>query len=88
MIQFTLFPVASESAVLLPSEFSVWLWLGLKVLFILGFLIYLAFAFIVIRQVQVMTKAFKTSAEPFLKLLSYLHLLLAVAVLLFAFLIL
>ena len=63
-------------------------WGGLKWLYLLAFFLYLLFALIVVRQVDMMTRAFQTSAEGLLKIFSYLHFGFAVVVLVVAILVL
>lgn len=63
-------------------------WLMLKAFYLLGFLIYLAFALIVIRQVRLMSHAYQTVANPIFTLLAILHFFLAVGAFLFALLVL
>lgn len=72
-------------AEILP-RFSIW-WL-VKGLFVLGLALYLAFAVIVIRQVGLMSKTLNGEFAIPLKLISYVHLLVALAVFLLALVIL
>lgn len=67
-------------------HFSIW-WL-VKGLFVIGLTLYLAFAVIVIRQVGLMSKTLDGEFGPPLKLISYVHLLVALAVFLLALVIL
>jgi hypothetical protein len=60
---------------ILPS-LSIW-WL-IKGLFVIGIGLYVAFAVIVIRQVDLMAKTLKGDFVSFLKLFSWVHLLVAV----------
>lgn len=71
-----------------PSQLQDTFWAGFKILVLLAFLLYILFAVIVVRQVHLMAKTFVTSAEPFLKLLAYIHLLFSLGVLFFAYIIL
>lgn len=48
------------------------LWSVLKVFILLAFFIYICFAFIVVRQVLIMTKVISGPADFFLKFLSFL----------------
>jgi hypothetical protein len=57
----------------------------LKILFISGFLIYLIFAFMVIRQTSLMEESYRTALGPFLKLFALAHFLVAVGIFVFAF---
>lgn len=71
-----------------PAEVQNAFWVGFKILVLLAFLLYIFFAVIVVRQVHLMSKTFVTSAEPLLKLLAYTHLLFALGILFFAYVIL
>jgi len=59
-------------------QFSIW-WV-VKGLFVLGLALYLAFAAIVIRQVGLMSKTLAGEFNVPLKLISWVHFLVAVAV--------
>jgi hypothetical protein len=59
-----------------------------KILVILGLFMYLIFAGIVFRQEQLMAHVLEESFEPFLRLLTIIHLMGAVAVLGLAFILL
>ena len=65
---------------------SVWSILRIFVLIFLG--IYIIFSFVVIRQVQLMTQTLEIGFENQLKFLSFMHFLFAVAVFVFALIIL
>jgi hypothetical protein len=60
----------------------------LKILFLLAFLLYTIFAFVVIRQVRLMEKTYHTSLNLFLTIFAWAHFFVAVAVLVFAFIVL
>ena len=60
----------------------------LKLMFLIGFGLYVIFAFAVLRQSVLMTRSVQTGANALLTLFSWLHLAAAVAVWLFAFFIL
>jgi len=60
------------------------LWFFIKLLFLIGLLIYLAFAVIVVRQVSLMTRALNVELETSLKLISWVHLVVAIGVFLLA----
>ena len=62
----------------LINNFSVWTILKLLILFAL--VIYLVFAVVVIRQVKLMTNTFKTGYETWLRIVSWLHLILVVII--------
>lgn len=63
-------------------------WFGVKVLFILSMGIYSIFAFVIIRQVDLMTKTLQLGLESTLKVFAYLHFLLAICLLLISILVL
>ena len=63
---------------LLINNFSVWTVLKLLILFAL--VIYLVFAVVVIRQVKLMTNTFKTGYETWLRIISWLHLILVIGI--------
>jgi len=57
--------------------------LFLKVVFIIGGLLYLVFAFVVTRQIHIMKSTVITPLSGVIQILGYVHLLLAMGVLLF-----
>lgn len=63
-------------------------WVFVKILFLIGFSIYLAFAIIVVRQVNLMTRTLDSEFEAPLKLIAWVHLLASFGVFLLAVLIL
>lgn len=64
------------------------IWGIIKVLILVFLLIYVVFAFVVVKQVKLMTVTLEVGFEKQLKLLSFIHLLFALAVLVFAIIIL
>jgi hypothetical protein len=56
------------------------IWFLVKILFLIGLAIYIAFAVIVIRQVNLMTQALNGSFDFPIKLVSWIHLGVAIAV--------
>jgi len=60
------------------------IWGIIKVLILVFLLIYVVFAFVVVKQVKLMTVTLEVGFENQLKLLSFIHLLFAIAVLVFA----
>ncbi len=52
----------------------------IKILFLIGLLIYMVFAGVLVRQEQLMADVLEESFEPFLRMLVVGHLLLAIAV--------
>lgn len=71
---------------LLTLTFSPWIFL--KLLFLIGLLVYLAFAIIVVRQVNLMIRTLNTGFEISLRLISWVHLIVAIGVFLLALVIL
>ena len=67
----------------MPIEFNQLFSSFLHVMFILAGILYSIFAVIVIRQISSMQKSLMTSVSGRLKLLGYVHLIIAVAILLF-----
>ena len=65
---------------------SVWLVAKIAALILLG--MYLIFALVVVRQVQLMTDTLEVGFETEVRLLSFIHLLFAIAVLIFAIIVL
>ncbi|MFA6602633.1 MAG: DUF5657 family protein [Candidatus Shapirobacteria bacterium] len=59
-------------------DFSAYILLFQKIVFVIGALIYLVFAIIIVRQVTTMTKNVNDSFNPFLIIFSYLHLIFAI----------
>ncbi|MBI2267940.1 MAG: hypothetical protein HYU80_00625 [Candidatus Blackburnbacteria bacterium] len=55
-----------------------------KVFFLFAFFIYIIFATVVVRQVYLMTNTLEVGFESQLRIISWLHLLLAIGVFLFA----
>ncbi len=64
------------------------IWLIVKIFFLVALVIYLIFALVVIKQVNIMTDTLDLSFEVPVKILAFLHFLFALAVLIIAFLIL
>jgi hypothetical protein len=56
------------------------LWLLVKIMVLIGLGIYIGFAVIVIRQVSLMTKTLNTPFELLLKLIAWLHLIVAIGI--------
>lgn len=59
-----------------------------KILFIIAALLYVAFSFVVVRQITLMRQTVITSLSPLLQVLGYLHMLFAIGVVLLFFIIL
>ncbi len=71
----------------LPEVETLGLFL-LKILFLIGFLLYSVFAFVVIRQVRLMGQTYTTSLGSVLSIFAWAHFIVAVIVFVFALLIL
>lgn len=65
---------------------SIWGIVKIGVLILL--IIYLVFAFVIVRQVQLMTDTLEVGFESQLKFLSFMHFIFAIGVFIFAFIIL
>ncbi len=61
-------------------------WLIVKIFFLVGLSVYLIFALVVVQQTRIMSETVKLDFESFIKILAIIHLLLAVGLLVFAFL--
>jgi hypothetical protein len=68
-----------------PIVFNDLLLNGVRVLFYIGFFFYIVFAFIALRQIEIMRKTVITPFSPVVLLLGFLHLLVAVGALLLSF---
>jgi len=66
----------------LVRDFNIWFLV--KILFLIGLTIYLAFAVIVIRQVGLMSKTVNGPLETPIKSIAWIHLLVAIGVFLLA----
>lgn len=69
-----------------PVVFDSALFSLVKLFFIVGFILYVLFAFIATRQVQVMRKTVETPLSGLIIILGYAHLLLAIIALVFVLL--
>ncbi len=67
---------------------TISIWPVIKIFIIILLAIYIVFAFVIVRQVQLMTDTLVIGFEKQLKFLAFLHFLFAVAVLVFGILIL
>lgn len=63
-------------------------WPILKIMFMIGLLVYIAFAVVMVRQVTLMTKTLELGHENFVKYMSIGHLVFAIGIFLFALIIL
>lgn len=77
-----------ERLVLFLASLTFNPWFLVKLLFLIGLLIYLAFAVIVVRQVNLMTRALDSEFEAPLKFIAWVHLVVASGVFLLAIVIL
>ena len=59
-------------------------WFVLKIIYLVGFVLYLIFATITVRQVYLMTSTLKLEMEFIIKFLAWIHLCFAVVILLLA----
>jgi hypothetical protein len=57
-----------------------------KVIFLIGFFLYVLFAFLAVRQIEEMRKTIVTPLSPFIQIAGYLHFFFAIGMLIFAFL--
>lgn len=79
LLQLTLF---SNSTGPVPFTFSTLLEALLKILFVIGAMLYLVFAFVVVRQIHVMKSTVITPFSPVVQLLGFVHLVFAFSILL------
>ena len=63
-------------------------WLGMKLMTLVGLGIYIVFAFIIVRQEQLMSKTLEAASERIISILTWLHLGASVIVFILALLIL
>lgn len=61
-----------------PAFFDAALFGFVKILFLIGFALYIAFAFIATRQIQIMRNTVETNLSNFITLVGWVHLGLAV----------
>jgi hypothetical protein len=71
-----------------PALLSDLLLDGVRIIFYIGFFFYVIFAFIALRQIELMRKTVITSFSTAVLLLAILHLFIALGALLFAFIVL
>ena len=67
---------------------NISVWGVAKILILFAMLIYLIFAIVVIRQVKAMTKVISEKLNPFLRIISWFHLLLTILIILLSIVIL
>lgn len=67
----------------MPSQFNDIFFSFLKILFVLAGVLYTVFSVVAIRQIHTMQKSLLTSLSGKIRLLGYIHLIIAILVLLF-----
>lgn len=58
----------------MTNDVGIFVWLGMKLMTLVGLGIYIVFAFVIVRQEQLMSKTLEAASEKVLKLLTWLHL--------------
>lgn len=83
----SLFTLIAGSGLLVDpfANADVFLLFGVKVLFIVGGVLYTLFAFLVTRQISIMSSTVQTTASATIKLLGLAHLIIALVVLIYFF---
>lgn len=71
-----------------PEALSADIWIVAKVFFLVGLSLYNVFAFVIVRQVDQMTKTLEVGFEAPLKIFAFLHLFAALALTLLALMVL
>lgn len=65
---------------MIPLTVPAAAWLFLKVLTLLGIAVYVVFSGVMVRQERLMANVLEESFEPILRMLTYVHLALSIAV--------
>jgi len=65
---------------MIPSTVPAAAWLFLKILTLLGIAVYVVFSGVMVRQERLMGDVLEESFEPILRMLTYIHLALSIAV--------
>lgn len=73
---------------MIPQTIPALAWLSLKVITLLGIAVYVVFAGVMVRQEHLMANVLEEGFEPVLRIITYIHLALSVAVFLLALVIL
>jgi hypothetical protein len=73
---------------MMPQTVPALAWLMLKVITLLGIAVYVVFAGVMVRQERLMANVLEEAFEPVLRILTYVHLAMSVAVFLLALVIL
>ena len=71
-----------------PENAGSMMWIGLKLMTLLGLGIYIVFAIVIVRQEQLMAKVIEAQSEKILSVLAWIHLGMSVVVFFLALLIL
>ncbi len=82
LLQFTSIPATPFYGVNLTTFASD----IVKVMFLIAFGLYVFFAFIAVRQIDIMRRTVITPLSPLIQLIGYIHLFVAIGLLLFTFL--
>ena len=61
------------------------IWFLVKIIFLIGLIVYVVFAGVVVRQVYLMTRTISTGSEFFIKVIVWFHLIIAIGIFLLAF---
>lgn len=80
LFQSLLFPSATTPV--FPDSALAVFYMFLKIMFVIAAILYLIFAFVVVRQIHVMKSTVITPLSGFIQLIGFLHLFLAVGVVL------
>ena len=72
----------------MTPEFTLLAALAFKILTLLGIVVYIIFAAVMVRQEKLMSDVLEEGFEPFLKLLTWFHLLISIGLFVLALLIL
>jgi hypothetical protein len=73
---------------MIPQTLPLVFLFAIKILAIIGFIIYAIFAAVMVRQEHLMADVLEEGFEPVLKILTYIHLVAALAMIFLAFIIL
>jgi len=69
---------------MIPENAGSLMWIGMKLMVLLGILIYIVFAGIIVRQEQLMVKTMEAASEKILSFFVWLHLAIAIVIFFFA----
>ena len=67
-----------------PDTAGSLMWLGIKLMVLLGLIIYIVFAGVIVRQEQLMSKVLEADSEKILSVLAWIHLGASIFVFLFS----